>query len=101
MRHLLVAAAFALCLALALTALDFLGRRSQQAGVLWVVTRGEAGPALASVLEGQDLRVLDVWMGGRVLQLHAPALGRARVPGHAVLAAVRMPLPALALPACG
>jgi hypothetical protein len=101
MRHLLSAAAFASCLALAVATLDSLGRRSEQAGVIWVVTRGEAGPALASLPKGQDLRVLDVWMGGRVLQLHAPSLRRGQLPGHAVLATVRMPLQALALPGCG
>ena len=101
MRHLASVAVLALCLASTVVVLDRLGRRSNGAGVLVVVTRGDAGPALASVLAGQDLRVLDVWMRGRVLQLHAPSLARVRMPGHAVLAVVRMPLPPLALPAWG
>jgi hypothetical protein len=101
MRHLIPAAALALCLALAVAVLDRLGRRSDEAGVLLVVTRGDAGTALAAVLAGHDLRVLNVWSGGRVLQLHADSLARVRLPEHAVLAMVRMPLQALALPACG
>lgn len=100
MRHLLPAAAFAMCLATTAAALDFVGRRTEQAGVLLIVPRGAPGVALASMLDGQDLRVLDVWMGGRVLQLHADSLRQARVAGDEVLFALRLPLRQLALPGC-
>jgi len=101
MRHLLSAAAFAIALATAAAALDFVGRGTGQAGVLLIVPRGAPGPALASMLNGQDLRVLDVWMGGRVVQLHADSLRRARIEGDEVLLALRLPLRQLALPGCG
>ena len=98
MRHLVPIAVFASCLALAVGALDHLGRQSDQAGLVLVIARGGA---LAALPASQDLRVLDAWMGGRVLQLHADSLARVRLPEHAVLAVVRLPLQALALPACG
>ena len=101
MRHLLSALALLSCLALAAAALDQVGRHSNQAGVLLVVTRGDPGPSLAALLKGQDVRVLQVWMGGRVAQLHAPSLARVDAPRNAVLAMFRMPVQALALPACG
>ncbi len=100
MRHLLSAAAFAICFAFAAAALDFVGRRTEQPGVLLIVTRGAPGVALASMSTGQDLRVLDVWMKGRVLQLHADSLRQARVTGAEVFFAVRLPLRQLALPGC-
>lgn len=100
MRHLVPVAAFASCLLAATAALDGVGRLSGQAGVLLVVTRGDPGPALASLLDGQDLRVLDLWLGGRVLQLHAASLAQVRAPPDAVLAMVRLPVAALALPGC-
>jgi hypothetical protein len=100
MRHLLSAAAFAICLASAAAALDFVGRRTEQAGVLLIVTRGAPGAALASMPHGLDLRVLDVWMGGRVVKLHADSLRQVRVSGDGVLFALRLPLRQLALPGC-
>lgn len=100
MRHLLSAGAFAICLASAAAALDFVGRRTEQAGVLLIVTRGALGAALASMPDGQDLRVLDVWMDGRVLPLHADSLRQARVVDDEVLFALRLPLRQLALPGC-
>jgi hypothetical protein len=100
MRHVLPAAFFAFCLALAVAALDRVGRHGDQAGVLFIVTRGTPGPALAFVSGGQDLRVLDVWMGGRVVQLHADSLRQVRVTGDGVLFALRLPLRQLALPGC-
>ena len=100
MRHLVCAAVFATCLASSLAMLDFVGRRTEQAGVLLIVTRGAPGPALASLSSAQDLRVLDVWMDGRVLPLHADSLRHARVAGDEVLFALRLPLRQLALPGC-
>ena len=101
MRHMLSAAAFAMSLATTTAALDFVGRHTEQEGVLLVVPRGAPGAAMASVLKGQDLRVLDVWLGGRVVQVHAKSLRRARVEGDEVLLALRLPLRQLALPGCG
>ena len=100
MRHLLSATLFALCLASAAAALDFVGRRTEQSGVLLIVPRGAPGAALASLSNAQDLRVLDVWMRGRVLQLHADSLRQARVSDDQVLFALRLPLRRLALPGC-
>jgi len=101
MRHLLSVLGLVSCLGLAAAALDQVGRHSEQAGVLLVVMRGEPGPSLAAVLKGQDVRVLQVWMRGRVVQLHAPSLARVDAPRNAVLTMFRMPLQSLALPACG
>ena len=63
MRHLLSAAAFAMCLATAAAALDFVGGRTEKAGVLLIVPRGPAGAAPASLLYGQGLRVVGIWLG--------------------------------------
>lgn len=100
MRHLVCAAVLATCLALAVAVLDRVGRRSDQAGVLLIVARGAPGPALASLPGGQDLRVLDLWIGGRVLQLHAGSLRQVRAQGDEILFALRLPLRQLALPGC-
>jgi hypothetical protein len=100
MRHLLSTAAFAISLATAAAVLDFVGGRTDRPGVLLIVPRPAPGAALASMPDGQDLRVLDLWLGGRVVQLHTDSLRQARFDGEEVLLGLRLPLPQLALPGC-
>jgi len=100
-RHGVPALAAVLCLALSIAAMDRIGRHSGKGGSVLVLSRGDPGVALRALLARQDARVLHVWAEGRVVQLHTDSLRALQIPQAAAWAALRLPLQALALPACG
>ena len=100
-RHLLCALAFAAAALCGLLALDQIGRRSPAPGAIWIVVRGDPGALLARLPRDPGVRILDVWAGGRVLMLHAPALNAVHLPPRAAWIALRGSPTVFSLPACG
>lgn len=100
MRHWIAGCLGAAALAAGLLAADQLGRRTLAPGSVWVVARGAPGELLARLQQGQDLRILDAWGGGRVLLLHAPSLAAAALPANAAWITLRVAPGALSLPGC-
>lgn len=101
MRHLLAALLLLVTACAAAFAMDRLAARTPSDGHLWVVTRGAAGPAMASVLDATRASVLDTWLGGRLLLLHVPALDGPMPPQGTAWLALRMTPGAVRLAGCG
>lgn len=99
-RHLACVCAFLMLVFAGVLAIDRLARAGGKPGTVWVLARQDAGAALAALPAGSDVRVLGVWAGGRVLQLHAGSLAAPLPPGIGPWA-VRASPSLLRLPACG
>lgn len=101
-RHPHAAVLGAACLLLALTAgvLDALAARSPGAGVVWIVSRGAPGPALNALLAPGDARLLGVWAGGRLVQLHVDSLQAADARSAAAWITLRLPAARRVWPGC-
>jgi hypothetical protein len=114
MRHLAAVLACLAVLAGFAFSLDALAARTQDAGVVWVVTRGASGEALNRLLsaeaggtggeEGErvsDARLVNTWAGGRVVQLHVSSTRDVRLPADVALLTMRVSQLQFALPGCG
>ena len=94
-------AVFALALAgVAGAAAGAIHARSPAEGVLWVLVRGEPGAQLPSLLRG-EARLVNAWAGGRVLQVHAPALQAIDLPRGSAWAVLPQPATSWTFPGCG
>lgn len=115
MRHVASALALLAVLAGLALSLDALAARTEDAGVVWVVTRGASGEALNRLLSaeaggtgrgegakrGSDARLVNTWAGGRVVQLHVASMRDLRLPPEAALLTLRMSQLQFGLPGCG
>jgi hypothetical protein len=101
MRHLLALLAFVLLLALgqALPAWLAAGRDGPQA--VWLLLKDRPGPALNRLLAGQDLRLVDTWWGGRLVQLQAGPGAPPAIPAGLAWLRLAGPQAVLGLPGCG
>lgn len=99
MRHLTCATLFAVALIASLAVLDAIGRRHSGPGVVWIVTSAPAH-TLARWPGRPELRLMDAWIGGHVLLVHAAALDQVTLDDGASWIVVRGSV-ALTLPACG
>src|SRR3954470_12528596 len=101
MRHLLAALACTGILLGAASEIDAVAARSDTSGSVWVVVRGPVGPGLQQLVEHGDLRVVNTWAAGRLVQLHAAKLRDVALPAASAWAGLRLPQESLAWPGCG
>jgi hypothetical protein len=101
MRHLLALLAFVLLLGAGQAAAWWWRASREEPRAVWLVLRGEPGPALRQVLAQPDARLVGLWWGGRLVQLRTVGRADATVPAQWVWLQWGGP-PALAgLPGCG
>ena len=101
MSHLAVLGAAAVVLAAGTAATQGVAARDAGEGVVWVVTRGAVGPVLPQLLRGGDVRVVNAWGRGRLLQLHVGSLRGFELPRRTAWIWLRQPRSSPAWPGCG
>jgi len=78
MRHLLALLAFVLLLGGGQVAARWWSASREEPKAVWLVLRGEPGPALKHVLAQPDVRLVGLWWGGRIVQLRTSGEVQAR-----------------------
>jgi hypothetical protein len=78
MRHLLALLAFVLLLGGGQAAAWWWSASGDEPKAVWLVLRGEPGPALKQVLAQPDARLVGMWWDGRIVQLRTDAAVPAR-----------------------
>jgi hypothetical protein len=101
MRHLVALLACVAVLAGSGWGLDAIAARSASEGTVWVFTPGPGHEGLKHLLAQEDVRVIDAYAGGRLVQLHVDSLRGATWPRESAWAVLRLPQDALRWPGCG
>jgi hypothetical protein len=101
MSHLAVLASAVVVLTNAAAAIQAVAARDAGEGVVWVVTRGTTSQALPSLLRQDNVRMVNAWAGGRLLQLHVGSLRNFTRPPGATWLLMRQPRSSPVWPGCG
>jgi len=98
-RHVLVLACLAATVVVTGAILDGLARRSPGPGLV-LAWSDHPGPMLASLPRGQ-VRVVNTWLAGHLVQLHVESMRRFGAPLAATRLAIRLPEATTILAGCG
>lgn len=99
MRHIVVLVSLVLTMVVTGLALDGLARRSPAPGLI-LAWNTNPGRMLASLPAGQ-VRVVNMWLSGRMVQLHVESMHQFTAPLAATPFSIRLPEVTVALAGCG